>query len=374
MKNNEEKLLDNLFSDARQQTANLSFEDISNQFKQSVNGNVSTQLTKKWYSKLFNLNTIIIMLSTLLVSGIVLFTTINFDPINEIEKDKTLEQNKVLNPQKDKDIKSENENSLVFVKEKDVEQSIQKKESKITGQPITKYTLETKTTVINQPDIRKKNKKQNINESILKFEINEYTTLAQLKKMNKIAENHGLFFDYSVTSKKGEIKKLDLSISTLNNKQKDKTVYFKGNYNRLKTPGFDWDIYYKLNSKGMAVELVEDLNVNIVEQMVNLESSIKMSYFDSTLTRISIIINEFTTQKELDSIKVRAEKAGLIFLYKVKYTKKGQIKYLNLKMLGDTQTGGKLISQYFYKGSKLTSFKHAIYLITFELKTLFNII
>ncbi len=266
MKNNEEKLLDNLFSDARQQPANLSFEDISNQFTQSVNGNVSTQLTKKWYSKLFNLNTIIIMLSTLLISGFVLFT------ISEPPKTKIVRNDvkKAFLFQKNQ-VKTENnqnfDTSSSVVLTEELEQLIKHNQqqtfmpdfySTYPNLPSVELVKTDSNKISNQNnksfEIVSSKKKSPTNDSIrlISYTINEKTTKAELDEIKRKAESCGMEYKYNVKIKRGYIKSLRITMMLTNAKGgKSKSQYY---CNGSKKAKFEYIIKWNVNKKGKAID------------------------------------------------------------------------------------------------------------------------
>lgn len=57
MKHNKDFLVNELFSDARQQTVKISFEDTAKHLQKSVN--VSSDVAKKWYSKLLDRKSVV---------------------------------------------------------------------------------------------------------------------------------------------------------------------------------------------------------------------------------------------------------------------------------------------------------------------------
>jgi len=274
MKNKEEELLNNLFSDARQQPSNLSFDEISNQFTQSVNANVSTQLTKKWYSKLFNLNTIIIMLSTLLVSGIVLFS-VNKTTLKDVE---TIENQKVsMNLKNQSKIESNYEidsletDKLIEFSTKEME-SMLEEYTKVATPDLGFYAVHPNSLIIhgikatksNLDDISTQSSRQILKTGYSNTQTKEYdslklfsyiltekTTEAELIQIKQKAEACGMAFSYKVKIKRGYIKMLQISIYLTNAKgESSKSQYYCKGSAKAK---FIYEIKWNVDTNSKAV-------------------------------------------------------------------------------------------------------------------------
>jgi len=340
--NYKDEKLNELFMSAKNQPTIISFETVCEQFKVSVNEN--KHLTKKWYSKLFNLNTIIMTLSAVIMTSTFYFlstpNTIILD--NDSDRDKT---NQVKKLKKDPNV------TPTLTKQLDY--TYNQKDN-----PMFKYVQEVKKnehfesnhikTTVDKKVEEKKNE-------ILTFTVSEYTSLNDLRQMSEKAKKIGLKMEYDVSTKKGIIKKLELSVELVNDNNEKWKFYKK--YNGVKQ-NFNWSFKYILNDDGKVSE-IKYYPIKYIKPNIDLiEVDYNQNQVNDSITKIQrFIIDKHTTQEHLLSIQNDAQNAGVLFVYKVKYNNKNEIKYLNLKMLIDRKGQSNLISQYYFKGSRFASFK-----------------
>jgi hypothetical protein len=259
MKHNKDFLVNELFSDARQQTAKISFVDTAKHLQKSVN--VSSDVAKKWYSKLFKLNSII-MVSTVIVSSIVFFTLNNQQANNVLVGDEVVNQKAQTN-----NIENQLFTEINRVKNQGKVQNNSrffKKNNAIVEAKITIDYIDSveELSEINYPkeDIklttetvsRVNTSKIDSTYKVIRYTITEKTSLEELNKIQKQAESVGIVFSCKVKHRRGYIKLIRLKMLIVNAKGKKRVsqFYCKGSAKSK----FKYEIKWGIDSKGNVID------------------------------------------------------------------------------------------------------------------------
>ena len=268
MKNKKDSFVDELFSDAREQPAKISFDNISEQLNTSIIN--SSSFTKKWYSKLIHLNSII-MLSTLLITGLVCFTLTNQTENNTtsigeiINKEVKINHIKTLIPSTQK---NQNETTIIGTLSKD--------NNRVVKEQITIEYIDSieKLIVINYPKQDLQFTTETTENTItlkrdslyktIKYTITEKTTLKELKDIEKHAKSCSIDYSYSVKHKRNNIRmiRLKMLIETTTGEKRVSQFYCKGSAKSK----FDYEIKWRVDSKGKVVDFAGNSCVVIVNK------------------------------------------------------------------------------------------------------------
>ncbi len=266
MKNKKDSFVDELFSDARKQPAKISFDDISEQLNTSIIN--SSNLTKKWYSKLIHLNSII-MLSTILITGIVCFTLTNQTENNTSSVGEIMNKEVKFNSIKTiipSTLKNQSETQKMKIPPKDENRIV---EEQITIEPIDSIE---KLIEINYPEQNLQltakpaettiTVKQDSLYKTITYTITEKTTLKELEDIEKHAKSCNIDYTYNVKHKRNTIKmiRLKMLIENTDGKKKVNQFYCKGSAKSK----FDYEIKWRVDSKGKVVDFAGNSCVVIV--------------------------------------------------------------------------------------------------------------
>lgn len=245
--------LDQLFSEARQQPAKISFENITTQLNTSINGN----LTEKWYSKFIHLKSII-MFSTIFITSVVFFTlthqTVDNAPLT---KEGIKKENKV---------KTETPSSIKKIENQDETKTVRTLSKSKNVIPIEEITITYIDSIerlikVNYPidDVQlttelEENIDTSFNDSlhtIIKYTITEKTTLKELEAIEKHAKLCGIDYSYTVKHKRDNIKMLNIKMLIINplGKKRISQFYCKGSSKST----FDYEIRWSVNSKNEVI-------------------------------------------------------------------------------------------------------------------------
>lgn len=270
MKVEDSNRLDALFAAAKNQPSEIGFNEVSTKLTIAIAKGTTTYLSNKWTSKLFNLNTLLIMISTLTIIATVILTASSKDlePTRNIETAETFFEPITINKSSNalqadiynEEINSVNESSCdtnKTVVTKTVIKSKGFKEIKVTTISLGN---ETSQDILHPVNKGKKvlTEKDTVDVILnkIKFTITERTTEAELDSIKNVAEDAGLDFIYTVKVKRGHIKSLNIKMLATNTKGKKRLnqFYFRGS----RSSSFSFLLKWRTDSQGKAVDFDGD--------------------------------------------------------------------------------------------------------------------
>lgn len=243
-------LLDNLFEEAKHQQSEVSFEQISDDFMLNVSGSASVS-GQKWFSKLFNLKSIIIMLSLL---SIVLIS------INLNQSTETVLTNEVLSntpsiAHKDsaviQELPSEAKEQEVSIEAKSTV-IVNESEVIVNNNFIDNDIIADESEMIIPVQNAKQEDSLEIEYELQKFKLTKSTTEEELLEFKKKAENAGIQFNYKVKYRNGYIKMVNLTMIIKSETGKDikDQFYYKG----VRFSDFTYLLQWRVDEKGKAID------------------------------------------------------------------------------------------------------------------------
>lgn len=255
MKIEDNKILDDLFLAAKEQQPALSFDEVARKFNLSVN---TPQTTNTWWKQKFNLNLIIVMISTISILALIYMVI----PVENLQNknDQVSEQQNELKPIQNIDNESINYQSTALVDKQD---EIIINETEL---PINKVTpveiLENNKSTINEVVTNNIEDETNISEigivkkdtvlTIRCFKITNKSTIEELEELKLIVEKAGIKLTYKVKRKGDFIKMINLHfyITKADGTEIEDTFYFKGS----RFSAFSYAITWRENEKGQAFD------------------------------------------------------------------------------------------------------------------------